>query len=200
VCPLPQGQRAAGAWDTALEAVWRGAQRLRPVQRAGPTGAREVSAAGDAYAVAMRQQVGEPGPPWTARRLGVRSVRQAHAAEAARRARVAKALAQSVAGNQGRRGTKRCATVAAFRQAVVAMVQADNVEHLVWLRLTQPGTPRPVRADRGHPARVAHDRHATVAVWVAEAAWAAAVRRLGWRVSGTHQPGESWSLEPAVRA
>ena len=73
-------------------------------------------------------------------------------------------------------------TVAALRQAVVAIVQDYKVENLLWFRLTQHSTPRPVRAYRGQPARVDYDRHATVEVCVDEAAVEAAVRRLGWRV------------------
>ena len=82
----------------------------------------------------------------------------------------------------------------------MAIVQRDGVEHLVWFRLTQHDTPRPVRAYRGQPARVDHDRHATVEVCVDEAALEPAVRRLGWRVYGTNQLGEALSLEQAVRA
>ena len=74
------------------------------------------------------------------------------------------------------------------------------MENLLWFRLTQHVTPRPVRAYRGQPARVDHDRHAPVEVCVDEAALEAAVRRLGWRVYGTNQPVESLSLEQAVLA
>src|SRR4029453_8844570 len=42
--------------------------------------------------------------------------------------------------------------------------------------------------------------HATVEVCVDEIAVEAAVRRLGWRVDGTNQPGESLSLAQAVLA
>jgi transposase len=47
LCPLPQGPRAEGELDRALEAVWRGAQRLSPVTREGPPGALEVIAEGE---------------------------------------------------------------------------------------------------------------------------------------------------------
>ena len=200
LCPLSQVQLAAGEVDTALEAVWRGEQVLSAVRREGPKGALEVIAEGDAYPVAMRQQVGEQVQTWTARRLVVRSVRQAHAAEAALRARVAKAIAQIEALNQRGRGKKRFETVSALRQAVVPIVQRYGAENLVWFRVTQHVTPQPVRASRGQPARVDHDRHASVEVCVDEAALEAAVRRLGWRVYGTHQPAESLSLEQAVLA
>jgi len=148
----------------------------------------------------MSHQVGAQVQTWTERRLVVRSVRQAHAAEGALRARVAKAIAQMDALNQRGRGKKRCETVSALRQAVVAIIQGYGVEHLVWFRLTQQVTPRPVRAYRGQPARVDHDRHATIEVCVDDAALEAAVRRLGWRVYGTNQPAESLSLEQAVLA
>ena len=168
--------------------------------REGPKGELEVIAEGYEYPVAMSQQVGEQVQTWTERRLVVRSVRQAHAAEAALRARVAKAIAQIEALNQRGRGKKRFETVSALRQAVVAIVQRYGVENLLWFRLTPHVTPRPVRAYRGQPARVDHDRHATVEVCVDEAALEAAVRRLGWRVYGTNQPAESLSLEQAVLA
>jgi len=200
LCPLPQGQLAEGELDTALEAIWRGEQGLSPVMREGTKGELEVIAEGYEYSVAMSQQLGEQIQTWTERRLVVRSVRQAHAAEAALRARVAQAMAQIKALNQRGRGKKRFETVSALRQAVVALVQGYGVEHLLWFRLTRHSTPRPVRAYRGQPARVDHDCHATVEVCVDETALEAAVRRLGWRVYGTNQPGESLSLEQAVLA
>lgn len=123
LCPLPQVQLAEGELDMALEAVWRGEQRLRPVMREGPKGELEVIAEGYEYAVAMSQQVGEQAQTWTERRLVVRSVRQTHAAEATLRTRVAKAIAQIEALNQRGRGKKRFETVSALRQAVVAIVQ-----------------------------------------------------------------------------
>src|SRR5438094_375362 len=98
------------------------------------------------------------------------------------RADGAKAMAQIEALNQRGRGKKRFETMAALRQAVVAIVQRYGVENLVWFRVTPYVTPRPVRAYRRRPARVEHDRHATVEVCVDEAAVEAAVRRLGWRV------------------
>ena len=79
-------------------------------------------------------------------------------------------MAQIEALNQRGRGKKRFETVSALRQAVVAIVQRYGVEDLVWFRLTPHVTPRPVRAYRGQPARVDHDRHATVEVRVDEAA------------------------------
>jgi transposase len=198
--PLPQVQLAAGEFDAALEAVCKGEHALSTVMRTGPQGDPEVSAEGYEYPVAMSQQGDGTVKNWTERRLVVRSVRQAQAAAAALRARVAKALAQIAALNQGGRGKKRWETVSALRQAVVAIVQRYSVEDLIWFRLHQHTTPRPVRAYRGQPARVEYDRHATVEARVDEAALEAMMGRLGWRIYSTNQPLESLSLAQAVLA
>src|SRR5256712_2448535 len=200
LCPLPQVQLDQGEFDAALEAVCHGEHVLSPVVREGPKGQREGIARGSEYPVAMRQKGEGQGESWTERRLVVRSVRQAQAAEAALRARVAKAMAQIEALNQRGRGKKRFETVSAFRQAVVAIVQRYSVEDLVWFRLNPYDTPRPVRAYRGQPARGDHDRPDAVEVRVDEAALEATIHRLGWRVYGTQQPGESLSLAHAVLA
>ena len=175
-------QRAQGAFAAALEALGSGAPPLSAVVREGPQGAREWSAEGAASPVALRQPVGEPVPHGPARRVVGRSGRPAHAAAVALRARVAQALAQIEALNQRGRGKKRVETVSALRQAVVALIQRDGVDDLVWLRVPPPVTSRPVRASRAQPARVDHDHEATVEVCVAEAAVEATVRRVGWRV------------------
>ena len=200
LCPLPQVQLNEGEFDAALEAVGNGDHVLRSVVRDGPKGQPEVIAEGYEYPVAMSPKGEGQGESWTERRLVVRSVRQAQAAEAALRARVAQAMAQIEALNQRGRGQKRCETVSAFRQAVVAIVQRYSVEDLIWFRLTQHDTPRPVRAYGGQPARVDHDRHVTVEVRVDAAALEATIRRLGWRIYGTNQPLASLSLAQAVLA
>src|SRR2546430_4370340 len=200
LCPLPQVQLAEGEFDAALEAVCYGEHVLSAVVREGPQGQPEVIAQGYEYPVAMSHKGDGQVESWSERRLVVRSVRHAQAAEAALRARVAKAMAQIEALNQRGRGKKRFATVSAFRQAVVAIVQRYGVEDLIRCRLTQHDTPRAVRAYRGQPARVDHNRHATVEVRVDEAALQATIRRLGWRVYGTNQPMASLSLAQAVLA
>src|SRR6266436_5064238 len=200
LCPLPQVQLAEGEFAAALQAVWKEERTLIPVCRERPDGTSELIAEGYEYPVPMRQEVGGEVQSWTERRLIVRSVRHAPAAEAALRARVAKAMAQIEALNQRGRGKKRVAEVSTLRQAVVAIVQRYGVENLVWFRLTQHATPRPVRAYRGRPARIAEERHATVEVCVDEVALETAVRRLGWRVYGTNHPVESLSLAQAVLA
>src|SRR5712691_123268 len=176
LCPLPQVQLAEGELDAALEALWRGEHVLSSVVREGPKGQPELIAEGYEYSVPMSREVDGEVQSWTERRLMVRSVRHAQAAEAALRARVAKAMAQIEALNQQGRGKKRVEEVSALRQAVVAIVQRYGVENLVWFRLTQHATPRPVRAYRGRPARIEEERHATVEVCVDTVALEAAVR------------------------
>jgi transposase len=200
LCPLPQVQLAEGELEAALEAVWGGERTLLAVFRERPDGQSELIAEGCEYPVPMSQEVGGAVQSWPERRLMVRSVRHAQAAEVALRARVAKAIAQIEALNQRGRGKKRFEDMSALRQAVVAIVQRYGVENLVWFRLTQHATPRPVRAYRGRPARIAEERHATVEVCVDEVALEAVVRRLGWRVYGTNQPVASLSLAQAVLA
>ena len=200
LCPLPQVQLAEGELAAALEAVWRGERTLIPVFRERPDGKSALIAEGYEYSVPMSREVDGEVQSWTERRLMVRSVRHAQAAEAALRARVAKAMAQIEALNQQGRGKKRVEEVSALRQAVVAIVQRYGVENLVWFRLTQHATPRPVRAYRGRPARIEEERHATVEVCVDTVALEAAVRRLGWHVYGTNQPVASLSLAQAVLA
>jgi hypothetical protein len=121
-CPLPQVPRAAGAFATALEAIWRGDHALRTGVREGPQGQAELSAEGEEYPLALSPQGHEQMCHWPARRLVGRSVQHAPAA-AALRARVAKAIAPSEALNQRGRGTKRCETRAALRQAVSTLRQ-----------------------------------------------------------------------------
>jgi transposase len=113
---------------------------------------------------------------------------------------VAKAQTQVEALNRRGRGRKRCRAVAQGRQAVNAIVQRHHVEEFLWVRYAPHTTTRPVRASQGRPASVQTAHQATVEVRVDEAALEAAVRRLGWRVYGTHHPAEQWSLAQAVLA
>jgi hypothetical protein len=161
LCPLPQVQLTEDEFEAACKAVWTGQQALRSVVREGPRGQLELIAKGYEYPVTMTQQVDGKVESWTERRMVVRSVWHAQAAEAALRARVAKALTQIEALNQRGRGRKRFETVAAFRQAVVAIVQRYGVGHRVWFRLTPPATVRSMQGYRGQPARVEYDRDTT---------------------------------------
>jgi transposase len=200
LCPLSPVHLLEGEWAAALEAGWKGEPVLTPVVRPNAKGEPERIAEGYEYPVTMSHKVGDHVQSWTERCVVVRSVRHARAAEAALRARVAKAIAQIEALNQRGRGKKRFETIAALRQAVLAIVQRDDVADLLPFRLLPHGTTREGRGSRGKPARVEHERATTVEVRVAEAALEAAMRRVGWRMYGTHQPVEQLSLAHAVLA
>jgi hypothetical protein len=112
VCPLPQGQRAEGEVEAALERVWRGDPALSSVLRAQAQGEPERRAQGDESEGPRSLEVEGQAREWRERRLVVRSVRHAAAAEVALRARVAKAKAQVEALNLRGRGRQRCAAIA----------------------------------------------------------------------------------------
>jgi transposase len=200
LCPLPQVQLGDGEVDAALEAIWSGAQPLQPVWRERDEGKAEWIAQGCEYQVPMSVETAGKLQHWTERRLVVQSLRQAQAAETALRSRIAAAIAAVEAFNHRGRGKKHFHEVAALRQAVVQVVQRYGVADFLWLRYSQHAQSRAVRGYRDQPARVEEERQATVEVRVDEAALEAAVRRLGWRVYGTNQPGEQLSLEQAVLA
>jgi transposase len=200
LCPLPQLQLAEDELEQSLQAVWNGEQALSPVFREQQDGPATLIAEGYERLAPMGVEVAGTLRSWTERRLVIRSLRKAQAAESGLRARVAKAIAQVEALNHRGRGKKRFAEVSALRQAVVTIVQRHGVEELLWLRYSQQSQSRAVRGYQDRPARVEDDRHATVEVWVDEAALEAAVRRLGWRVYGTNQPAEQLSLAQAVLA
>ena len=83
---------------------------------------------------------------------------------------------------------------------MVAIVQHSRGAEFLWLRFCQHAESRTVQAYRERPARGEAVRQATVEGRVDEAALEVAVRRLGWRVDGTHQPREQLSLAQAVLA
>jgi transposase len=200
LCPLPPAQLAAGELEEALARVWSGEESLRAVWREQEHGEPTLIAQGYEREVLMRVEEQGQRREWSERRLVVHSVRHAEAAAAALRTRVAKAQTQVEALNRRGRGRKRCREVAKLRQAVTAIVQRYHVEEFLWLRYAHHTTTRPVRAYQGRPASVKTEHQATVEVRVDEAALAAAVRRLGWRVYGTNHPAEQLSFEQAVLA
>jgi transposase len=69
----------------------------------------------------------------------------------------------------------------------VAIIPRHEVADFIRFRLHPHVEERSVRAYRGRLARVEQVRDTTVSVEVEEAAMEAAIRRLGWRLYGTHQ-------------
>jgi transposase len=200
LCPLPQVPLAEGELDETIEAVDTGQQALIQVFRDPKADEPALLAEGVERHVPMQVEMAGKLQHWSERRLVVRSVGHAHAAEVVLRARVAKAQAQVEALNQRGRGRKRFAEIADVRQAVVEVVQRNQGEDFLWLRDDQRTTKQRIRAYQGRAAGVKEDRQALVEVRVDEVALASAIRRLGWRVSGTNQPPQQLSLEQAVLA
>ena len=200
LCPLSQGHLFEDELAAALEALWRGEQARTPVVRPTAQGEPEFIAEGDAYPVTLCHQVDYGSHTWTARCLGVRSLRHAQAAEAALRARVAKARQHIDTLQQRGRGKKRFDPRSAFRRAVLAMIQRYQVADLSRFRLPPHVTARSVQAYRGRPARGEHERATTVEVEGDASALSATMRRVGWRLYGTNQPAEQLSREQAVLA
>ena len=200
LCPLSQVQLADGELDEAIEAVGTGHQALLPVFRDADVDEPELIAEGFERHMEMQVEVAGKPQHWTERRLVIRSVGHAQAAEAALRARVAKAQAQVEALNQRGRGRKRFAEIDDLRQAVVEIVQRQQVEDFLWLRYEQCTTRHRLRASRGRAAGVKEDRQAFVDVRVDKAALEAAIDRLGWRIYSTNQPLSQLSLAHAVLA
>jgi transposase len=113
---------------------------------------------------------------------------------------VAKAKAQVEALNLRGRGRKRFDDMKTLRQAVNDIVQPHRVGEFLGCRYAQHTTTRLVRAYKDRPAYVKEERQATVEVQVDEEALESAVRRLGWRMSSTHQPSKQLSLAQVVLA
>jgi transposase len=170
LCPLPQGQLAAGEWEEAFAALERGAVTLRPVLRESDDNKPERSAEGYERQGPMVLEVQGESQRWTERRLVSRALRHAKASEATLRARVAQAKAQGEALNQRGRGRKRFEEIDELRLAVNAIVQQHQVADFLWRRYDQQDTSRPVRAYRERAAGSKIDRQATVEVRVDEEA------------------------------
>ena len=200
LCPLPAVQLAPDEMETSLQPVWTGQQPLTPVAREQDNGTQERLAEGYERLESLTAEVEGSPLRWTERRLVVRSVRQADAAETALRARVAKAAAAIEALNRCGRGKKRFPEVEALRQVTEALMDRYKVRGLLRLHYDAHVTPRPVRRYRNRPATVREARQVTVTAEVDTEAVAAAVRRLGWRVSVTNHPQDQLPLAQAILA
>jgi transposase len=206
LCPLPEKQLADTPLETLLAPVWRGTQALTSVYR--PEGAEGAEGA-DASEPADPSHGREAAPPiaegfartftwtyvredtpftWQERRLVVRSGAHAAAEEAALRARLARAHTALTALNQRGRGKRRYRTRAALQTAAAALLARYGVAELLTLTYAETETRREVRRYRRVAAEVRVEYDYQVTVQVNEAALAAAIRRLGWRVYATNLP------------
>jgi transposase len=184
-------------WDRYLQPVWDQEQPLTPIYAPGEAEG-ELLAEGYERSVPLTAVVAGETVTWTERRLVVRSLAQAESEEKALRDRVAKTVTALEALNQRRPGCRPPADAAALQARGAAVLQRYHVEALLAVAISEQVRERRVRGYRGQPARVVVERDWQVTVSVPEAALAAAVRRLGWRVFVTTAPAAPLPLETAV--
>jgi transposase len=201
LCPLAATQVPPDLLEQYLQEAWAGAQPPTRVERTLPDGTVEHLA--DVYertetlsAVVDGWQAGT----WTERRLLVRSLAEARRAEAALRARLRRAQETLAALTMPGRGKRRWQTAEEVEQAAAAVLAQHEVAGLLAVQITTQTHTRRVRAYGARPARTVEHATFHVQVTVDEAALAAAVRRLGWRVYATNQPQATLSAEQAVLA
>jgi transposase len=137
---------------------------------------------------------------WLERRLVIRSVQLAQAGERGLRARLAKAQAEVTALNERRRGRRRYPGPSALREAVDTILTRYRVHGLLHVWYKEQCWERPRRRYGGRDVTMRLEWDGQVSVSLDQAAVAAAVRQLGWRVYVTTQPPDQLSLQEAVLA
>jgi transposase len=200
LCPLSERHLPPAVLADYLAAVWAEEQALTLMHRAQPGGQATLIAAGfERLESVTAEMVGQPYH-WPERRLVIRSCPLAQAAERGRRGRLAKAQAEITALQTRGRGRRRWTEPSALREAVEAILAHYRVSGLLAVRYREQWWEHPVRRDGGRDATVRLEWDVQVTVRVDQAAVAAAVRQLGWRVYVTTQPPEQLSLQEAVLA
>jgi transposase len=183
-----------------LAPVWTGAQAVTVIHRPQPGGAPELIAEGFERQEPVTAVVAGQPYHWLERRLVIRSVQLAQAGERGLRARLAKAQAEVTALNERRRGRRRYAGPGALREAVDTILTRDRGHGLLHVWDKEQFWERPRRRYGGQEAAVRLEWDGQVSVSLDQAAVAAAVRQLGWRVYVTTQPRDQLSLQEAVLA
>jgi transposase len=198
LCPLPAKQLPADWPEQYLAAVLDGRQPVQPVVRQRADGEAVEIARGYERTVEMQATVDGWEQQWPERHLVVRSVSMAQSAERGLRQRLAAAQTELRALTERRRGKKRLRARAAVEQAIATILARREVGGLLRVELAEQRQQRHVRSYKGAAARVEEHWEFSLSVEEDQAAVAAAVARLGWRVYATNQPAESLSLAAAV--
>jgi transposase len=199
LCPLAPQHLSRAELERYLQPVWDGMQPLTSIT---VTGEADGDLLAEGYELTVPQTASVAGKPltWNERRLVLRSPTQAASEEAALRDRVAQTQAGLLALNGRGPGKWRPRERAAVEAAVAKRQQRYHVAALLAVTITAVVRERPVRGYRGQPARVEEEPDWQVEVRVEEAALAAAIRWLGWRVFVTPAPAERLPLEQVVAA
>jgi transposase len=173
---------------------------LTRISRTAANGKRQLVAEGYERREPRTAEVEGVPLAWTARRLVLRSRQLAQAGERGRWARLTTAQAAVAALTARRQGKPRLTQRRAVPAAVEAMLRRYRGEGLLDVRDEDQVQERPRRRYGDRPARVRIERAVPGHTRVDQAAVAAAVRRLGWRVYATTQPADQLSLAQAVLA
>jgi len=198
--PFSKVQIPDDTLESYLQPVWAGKQSLTPVYREEENEERVQVAEGYERTENLSATVAGKTVTWVERRLVVRSLAQAHASEIALRARLDKALVALKGLAERRQGKERLTEIATLRNAAEELLKQQDVEGLLTLTYIENVEERAVRSYKGHPAETRVERTVSLEVQRDETAIQIAIARLGWRVYGTNQPAQQFSLEQAVLA
>ncbi len=200
LCPLSEKQMPPETLAGYLKPIWDGTQQTSGVYRADAAGQPQRIAEGYEQSVALHAECDGQKVAWTERHLILRSLQQAQALEEALRTRLAKAEVEVEQLNERKQGKRQIEDREEMQAAITAILKRYRVEGLVNVTVKEQVTERAVRAYGDRPARVETERDLSVQSARDEQALEEAVRRFGWRVYATNQPGEGLSLEQAVLA
>jgi transposase len=200
LCPLPEKQLPPETLESYLKPVWDGEQQTVGVYRADAEGQPERIAEGYERNVLLQAEHDGQRIAWSERHLIIRSLQQARASEETLRTRLTKAQVEVEQLNERKQGKRRIVDREGMQAAVTAIVKRHRVEGLIHVTVEEQVTERAVRAYGDRPERVETERELSVQIERDEQAVEEVVRRFGWRVYATNQPGESLSLEQAVLA
>jgi transposase len=208
LCPLSALQMPTAELDRLLEPVFAGQQPLLDVYLPDPD---EVTLTepdlDERIAVGFEISVRISGKDragkmrtWNERRLVVRSVRFASAQTHALHQRLARAQKEIAALNQRKQGKPRLTSQAQAQAAAQASAEAQQVAELLELEIECQVEERTKRAYGARPATTVREESFFVRTTVKQQRLEQTVRRLGWRVYATNQPGRELPLEKAVWA
>ena len=183
LCPLPAVQMPEAALEALLEPVWAGGQPLSPVYRPSEkeTDEPEHIANGFSYTVTLAADCEGDRIEWQEQRLVVRSLKQAASQEKALEARLEKAEKAIADLNLRGRGRK-CLDEVGLRGAADSILGHYDVAGLLAVEIARETQSTHKRAYGKREAETVAVTTLTACASRHAAAYAEAVRMLGWRV------------------
>ena len=200
LCPLSERHLPPAVLADSWAPVWAEEQAWTVMHRAQPGGQAKLIAEGFERRESVTAAMVGQRYNWQERRWVMRSCQLAQAAARERHGRLAKAQAEITALQTRGRGRRRWTEPSARREAVEAILAHERVSGLLAVRYRAPWWEHPGRRDGGRDATVRLEWDVKVTVRVDQAAVAAVVRQLGWRVDVTTHPPAQLSLPEAVLA